>query len=129
MAATIANLLKCFAGRISLFHLNWRVLSKDKCVLQTVTEGSHIPLLSTLWQEAAQPSVGEVHGLLEKPVIQSVPNQTKRFYSGMFMVPKKDGGQRPVINLKRLNNHVKSEHFKTESLLTVKSLLYRRETG
>jgi len=34
-------------------------------------------------------------------------------------------GQRPVITLKRLNSHVKSEHFKMESLHTVKSLLQK----
>ena len=38
----------------------------------------------------------------------------------MFIVPKKDGGQRPVINLKYLNKFVKSEHFKMEGLHTVK---------
>ena len=32
----------------------------------------------------------------------------------MFMVPKKDGSQGPVINLKALNRYVKSEHFKME---------------
>ena len=52
-----------------------------------------------------------------------VPAQTKGFYSSIFIVQKKDGGQRPVINLKRLNYHVKSEHFKLETLHTVKSLL------
>jgi len=48
-----------------------------------------------------------------------VPAQTK---GSIFIVPKKDGGQRPVINLKMLNYHVKSEHFKMEILHTVKSL-------
>jgi len=69
----------------------------------------------------------EIHTLLEKQAIQKVPTQTKGFYSSIFMVPKKDGGQRPVINLKRLNYHVKSEHFKMESLHTVKSLLQKED--
>jgi len=41
----------------------------------------------------------------------------------MFIIPKKDGGQRPVINLKHLNHFVKAEHFKMEGLHTAKSLL------
>ena len=40
----------------------------------------------------------------------------------MFIVPKKDWGQRPVINLKSLNKYVKSEHFKMEGLHIVKAL-------
>jgi len=45
----------------------------------------------------------------------------------MFIVPKKDGGQRPVINLKHLKKFVKSEHFKMEGLHTVKALLRRSD--
>ena len=45
----------------------------------------------------------------------------------MFMVPKKDGGQRPVINLKHLNKFVKSEHFKMEGLHTVKALIQKND--
>jgi len=56
----------------------------------------------------------EIHTLLEKH--ESQPK-----------LPKKYGGQRPVINLKRLNYHVKSEHFKMEILHTVKSLLQKED--
>ena len=48
-------------------------------------------------------------------------------YSNMFIVPKKDGGQRPVINLKHLNEFVKSKHFKMEGLHTVKGLLRQHD--
>ena len=136
MAAVIARSHKLFAGRLSLFIPNWRVLTKDQWVLQTVTEGYHIPLLSAPKQEVIPHSPHfssenqtllqeEIQTLLEKQAIEIVPLQTMGFYSSMFMVSKKDGGQRPVINLKRLNNHVRSEHFKMESLHTVKSLLQK----
>ena len=36
---------------------------------------------------------------------------------------KKDGGQRPVINLKSLNIFVHYEHFKIESLSSLQFLL------
>ncbi len=41
----------------------------------------------------------------------------------MFLVPKKDGKQRPVINLKVLNQYVQTYHFKMEGLQTLKDLI------
>ena len=37
--------------------------------------------------------------------------------------PKKDGRQRPVINLKSLNQSVRTEHFKMEGIHMLKDLL------
>ena len=65
--------------------------------------------------------------LLEKQAVQKVPASTKGFYSNMFMVPKEDGGQRPVINLKHLNKFVESEHFKMEGLHTVKAFIQKND--
>ena len=49
----------------------------------------------------------EVTKILQKQAIQPVECPSERdFYSNIFLVPKKDGGQRPVINLKALNSFV-----------------------
>ena len=45
------------------------------------------------------------------------------FLSTIFLVPKKDGGQRPVINLKSLNKFVHTEHFKMEGIHILRDLL------
>ena len=45
------------------------------------------------------------------------------FYSNMFLVPKKDGKMRPVINLKHLNQFVQYHHFKMEGMHTVRDLV------
>jgi len=42
----------------------------------------------------------EIEALLSKQAIQEAPASLKGFYFSMFMVPKKHGGKRPVINLK-----------------------------
>ena len=44
------------------------------------------------------------------------------FFSTLFLMPKKDGGQRPVINLKKLNSSINAPHFKMEGIHTLKSL-------
>ena len=66
----------------------------------------------------------EIKELLQKNAIEEVtPLLQLGFYSNLFLVPKKDGGQCPVINLKALNRFVQKEHFKMEGIHTVKDLL------
>ena len=45
------------------------------------------------------------------------------FYSSLFLVPKKDSGMRPVVNLKRLNEYIVPHHFKMEGIHTLRDLL------
>ena len=44
------------------------------------------------------------------------------FYSNIFLVPKKSGGQR-LINLKALNQFIHPEHFKMEGIHTLRDLM------
>ena len=41
----------------------------------------------------------------------------------MLLVPKNDGGGRPVINLKALNSFIFNSHFRMEDLHLLKDLL------
>ena len=58
----------------------------------------------------------EVQVMLLKGAIQETNSSEGEFLSNIFLVPKKDGGQRPVINLKALNHFVPYEHFKMEDV-------------
>ncbi|XP_059381433.1 uncharacterized protein LOC132116575, partial [Carassius carassius] len=64
----------------------------------------------------------EMLALLSKGAIEEVhPSQMESgFYSRYFVVPKKDGGLRPILDLRRLNLALRSSKFK---MLTVKSIL------
>jgi hypothetical protein len=54
-----------------------------------------------------------VKTLLDKRAVHQVQNNDSTgFTSPLFVVPKKDGGNRPVVNLKLLNQVLEYEHFK-----------------
>jgi len=65
----------------------------------------------------------EVAELLSKGAIVETQVTPESFISQLFLVEKKGGGQRPVINLKCLNQYVRTEHFKMEELHLLPDLL------
>ncbi|KAL0194819.1 hypothetical protein M9458_008391, partial [Cirrhinus mrigala] len=64
----------------------------------------------------------EVATLLRKEAIEVVPphNRESGFYSRYFIVPKKDGGLRPILDLHLLNRSVMRLKFK---MLTIKQVM------
>ena len=66
----------------------------------------------------------EVEAMLEKGAIEEVP-PSLGYYSRVFVVPKKDGGWRPIINLKKLNKTFISPppHFRMDTDKDVAFLL------
>ena len=63
-------------------------------------------------------------GKIEKRAICKCDVVTQRgFVSEIFLVPKKNGGHRPVVNLKALNRFIIEEHFKMEGFHMVKDLV------
>jgi hypothetical protein len=63
----------------------------------------------------------EVEGLLLKGAVVPIPldQEADGYFSTYFIVPKKDGGLRPILNLKRFNNCVKKQRFKMETLKSI----------
>jgi hypothetical protein len=51
---------------------------------------------------------------LDKGALNKVEPVSGQFLSNIFLVPKRDGKSRPVINLKYLNAHIQYDHFKIE---------------
>ena len=121
------------AGRIAHFQTNWKLLTQDKWVLQTMA-GYQLELVGVSYQATHPPPTrislenqaqisAEVSELLSKGAITETRVSTDQFVSQLFLVEKKDGGQRPVINLKGLNQYVKVEHFKMEGLHLLPDLI------
>ena len=121
------------AGRVSHFLPNWEVLTQDQWVLQTVA-GCQLDLANAPYQthrphqiqttaENATLITAEVQELLTKGAIVETQLSPHNYVSQIFLVEKKDGGQRPVINLKGLNQFVRQEYFKMEGLYFLPDLL------
>jgi ribonuclease HI len=67
----------------------------------------------------------EIGSLLKSGAIEEMDPNTPCFVSRFFLIPKKNGKIRPIIDLRRLNQFVKYYHFKMEGIELVKSLVRR----
>ena len=75
--------------------------------------GEPYPLINHQHQAAVEE---EVQKLLTKGAIVKVEPCPGQFLSRLFLVKKKDGSFRPVVNLKPLNQFIAKSHFKMEGI-------------
>ena len=123
------------SGRLRLFVKNWSLITSDPWILETIRFGykiefSHMPLQShghfppTCFSQSEQASISaEVENMLAKGAIRQCSFHKSQFILTISLVPKKSGGMRPVINLKRLNTFVRYLHFKMENINSLIDLL------
>ncbi|KAL0186202.1 hypothetical protein M9458_017872, partial [Cirrhinus mrigala] len=112
----------------------WKLLPNVSAwVLHTVERGYRIqfsappPPFNGVFPTLVGPEQGlvmeqEVATLLRKEAIEVVPPQSREsgFYSRYFIVPKKDGGLRPILDLRLLNRSVLRLKFR---MLTVRQVV------
>ena len=121
------------AVRLSLFYSNWKKLTQDPNILNII-QGFKIPFLEKPYQtKLPNPQVlnhehsnlvrEKVKEMLLKGEIQKVTQCRNQYISNIFLISKKDGGNRPVINLKHLNNFIPCQRFKMEGLNLLQSML------
>ena len=65
----------------------------------------------------------EVQTLLQKKAIEFVPYSDLCFVSGLFVIPKRSGGYRPIVNMKSLNKFIEYQHFKMEGIHVLKDII------
>ena len=117
-------------ARLALFKQAWEEITSDSWTLNIIRKGylpefkSHLrPKLSLQperFESARNPQKsiqlqGCVDQLLEKKAIVRVETMSPSLYSNVFIVPKKNGQFRLVINLRQLNQLLLIPHFKMES--------------
>jgi hypothetical protein len=60
---------------------------------------------------------------IREGIVIPVPESYIKFFNSTFLVPKKDGGFRKVLNCREINKYMKVDHFKMDSTKTVQDLL------
>ena len=123
------------AGRLKLFSDKWSTLSSDPEV-HDIINGVDIDFCEPPYQENQQRQHNfskseervidkEILNLFKKNVIEKVEHCENDYISNIFLTKKKDGSNRPIINLKGLNTFVTQKHFKMESLQSIKHLVHK----
>ena len=122
-------------GRLVYFLENWEKVTSDQIIL-THIQGFKIDFMEIPFQ-GVKPKLNlsvnekqildlEIGEMLEKQAVEIAnPNHSdqNQYFSTLFVRPKKDGGLRPIFNLKSLNKMVVYEHFKMEGFHMVKNIL------
>ena len=111
----------------------WRQCNPSVWVLKTIARGYKLQFCNTppmsdrviftrASGQAATVLREEIFSLLNKGAIQEVTSKQNRlgFYSKYFLVKKKGGGVRPILDLRALNKYLRTFKFR---MLTTESLL------
>lgn len=114
------------AGSLKNSIRSWEQITNDQFILQTI-QGYHLEFFTIPQQVVAPVTIvkgtcnqqimqEEIDKLLVKGAIQLTRPCQGQFVSRLFLVEKKTGDLRPVINLRPLNKFIVQKHFKMESL-------------
>jgi hypothetical protein len=119
-------------GRVKQFLHNWEQITQDQTILDMV-KGYEIPFVGKPPDTRVfSPKFGkdeerkveiEILALMEKGAIRMVEQLEDQFVGHIFLREKKDGSQRPVFNLKKLNASIQYKHFKMEGFPLLKTLI------
>uniref|UniRef100_A0A8D0H863 Lamina-associated polypeptide 2 alpha C-terminal domain-containing protein n=1 Tax=Sphenodon punctatus TaxID=8508 RepID=A0A8D0H863_SPHPU len=129
-------------GRLLDFSPVWEASVSDAWVRECIAQGYAIELSSpppnkllpspvSNRPQKHQAMLQEIHQLHSIGAIELVPPEQQRqgFYSILFLVPKKSGEWRAVLDLKCLNRRVRKRRFCMETQDNLPSNLQRRLDG
>ncbi len=127
-------------GRLRFFSKAWEEITSDPWTQSVIRSGYRIPFRVRPFLQRLPPRCvqtipsdqeklcvlrDEVEAMLQKQAIERVTSQHRStgFFSRLFLVRKKTGGWRPIIDLSQLNKSIVSTHFKMETLDKVRLCL------
>ena len=120
-------------GNLRYFSKNWFRYTKDKYILDIITNGLKLDLKQLPTQNNRSSYLisskdievisVEIKKLLKKLVIFYSTPEEGEFISGIFTRDKKDGNKRMILSLKKFNEFFNYKHFKMESINNVINLI------
>ena len=117
--------------RPQAFHPAWAAITDDAYVLSIIRGGFIIELSEPLPGGVVRlptprmpPHIragmaAEITALLSKGVIEPTADHPRLCMSPIFLVPKRSGNFRLILNLKRINHYIGSVHFRMETLASI----------
>ena len=90
-------------------------------IFRRLSSGSRVNLNERVLIES------EVQGKLKKGAIHHGQTTQVEFLSNIFLVSKKDGGNRLVVNMKYLNTFISYQNFKMEGVHLIKDLFQKND--
>ena len=121
-------------ARLLQFAHRWRAIGADEWVIETVSSGyrlefTDVPTSSTVIRPTPLPSQGpkreallqEVQELIRKEAVYPLHQDdlVPGFSAIFFLAPKKSGEWRPIINLRPLNQFIRPQRFRMETLAMI----------
>ena len=106
-------------GKLAHFAQNWAEITDNEWVLSLIRKGYRISVQRTS-NSVTRPNLlsqqleEEVASLLSKGAVEEIIPECPGYYSRIFLVPKKNGKLRLIIDLSVLNHFVYTETFKME---------------
>ena len=123
-------------GRLAHFAHFWQNITSNQWVLSIVKRGYRIPFkelppLSSqpiFFHQSQRPELAEeVNNLLQKRAVEEIIPESPGFYSRIFLVPKKNGKLRLIIDLSTLNHYVLTQSFRMETQKKVRNSIHPKD--
>ena len=116
-------------GRLKFFLTQWKEITSDENILSMIRglqisltelpDQHKIPHEIKMSSEETVAADEMISKLLKKQAIIPWTLELDGFMNNIFMRPKKDGGSRTILNLKRFNTYIDKIHFKMETLQNI----------
>ena len=113
-------------GRLKHYVEFWHTITDDDFIIQCI-KGVKLDFQNLSAQSKPMPPIncsisekvkidGEIKKYIDSGIIKEIEHCKGEYVSQIFPRPKKNGNVRIILNLRNLNEDIKYEHFKMESL-------------